>query len=132
MNWKLFPAALILLLLIVSCSSAPPEIPPDLSQPEFFQLAQRAKDSGKYDTAIAYYQEFITKFPDDQAHVAAAEYEIAFIHYQISDYSTAKRLFEDLLNKYENSGGSLPERFKILSEKILRKAERFLEEENSS
>lgn len=114
------------LLLAVSCSSAPPEIPAGLSQPEFFQRAQEAKDAGKYQTALAYYREFITRYPQDIPHITAAEYEIAIIHYKMEDYSTSKRLFEDLINKYSESSQERPERFLILSEKILAKVEQEL------
>jgi TolA-binding protein len=117
------------LFLTVSCSSAPPEIPDGLSQPEFFHKAQEAKDAGKYETALAYYREFITRYPEDIPHITAAEYEIAFIYYEMEDYSTSKRMFEDLINEYSASSQERPERFLILSEKILEKIEQELSTE---
>jgi hypothetical protein len=47
----------------------------------------------------------------------------------MEDYSTSKRMFEDLINEYSASSQERPERFLILSEKILEKIEQELSTE---
>ncbi|MFP4300906.1 MAG: hypothetical protein ACOC47_04270 [Alkalispirochaetaceae bacterium] len=113
-------AALLLLLLLSACQTELPEIPEDLSQAEFFQRAQDAADDNEWEVALHYYETFIERYPDDEANIAAAEYEIAFIHYKMEEYRTSRELFEELLLKYEeDEDDTLPPWVEILSEKIL-------------
>ncbi|MFW6337713.1 MAG: hypothetical protein ACOC25_02205 [Alkalispirochaetaceae bacterium] len=124
-------AALLLLLLLSACQTELPEIPEDLSQAEFFQRAQDAADDNEWEVALHYYETFIERYPDDEANIAAAEYEIAFIHYKMEEYRTSRELFEELLLKYEeDEDDTLPPWVEILSEKILNTVnERIAEQE---
>mgnify|MGYP006304318811 FL=1 len=94
-------------VLFVACESVPEpaEIPQDLSTQEYFQTAQEAVDQRHYETALVYYRTFLDRYPDDTENRIAARYEIAFLHYKMEDYDTAKRLFEELLARYEGEEG---------------------------
>ena len=50
--------ALALLLGVAGCSSVPETIEEDLSPAEFFQRAQEASDSGRYELSQKYYEGF--------------------------------------------------------------------------
>ncbi len=109
-------------MLLVACETVPEpgEIPEDLSRQQYFQRAQEAYDQRHYDTALVYYRTFIERNPDDLAGVAAAEYEIAFIHYRQGELDTAETKFLDLLARYEgDEDGMLPDWPRILAERIL-------------
>jgi outer membrane protein assembly factor BamD (BamD/ComL family) len=113
-------ALLVVALFLPACQTEIPEIPEDLSQPEFFQRAQDAADENEWEVALHYYETFIERFPEDEENVVAAEYEIAFIHYKMEEYRTSRQLFEEILDKYEeDEEGRLPAWVRILSEKIL-------------
>lgn len=112
-------------VLIPGCKSAPPVIPDELSQPEFFQRAQEEADNYRWDNALLYYQTFLEQYPDDLFNVLAARYEIAFIHYKKELYPESKKLFQDLLETYKQFDNplSVPQWPKVLSEKVLKKIE---------
>lgn len=124
-------ALLLAILLFSACQTELPEIPEDLSQPEFFQRAQDAADENEWEVSLHYYETFIERYPNDEENIVAAEYEIAFIHYKKEEYRTSRELFEELLQKYEeDEDESLPAWVEILSEKILdRVNERIAEQE---
>ncbi|MFO8043840.1 MAG: tetratricopeptide repeat protein [Alkalispirochaeta sp.] len=120
----------VIVLIATSCQSAPEEIPPDLSQMEMFQRAQEASDQGRYEQALAYYEEFIRRFPDDQGSIVEAEYEIAFIAYKQDQLSDARRGFEEILAQYESEdSGNLPAWPRVLSEKLIERIDERMEEE---
>src|SRR5271169_3066950 len=106
------------LLLLVSCKSAPPTIPPGLSAAEIFQRAQDASDRGNYLLGIRYYSLIPTSFPDDIVHMTWASYEIAFLYHKIGKNDTALSLFNDLLDKYAKEGDTLPPAPRILATKL--------------
>ena len=91
----------VLLLLLAACRTGPVEIPQDLTQAEIFQRGQEALDAGRYEVALQYYETFLERFPDDRTNIAEAHYEIAFIHYKMDDWETARTLFNQLIDKYE-------------------------------
>lgn len=123
-------ALLVGALLLPACQTEIPEIPEDLSQPEFFQRAQDAADENEWEVALHYYETFIERYPDDEENVIAAEYEIAFIHYKMEEYQTSRQLFEEILQQYEeDEDNSLPAWVRILSEKILDTVEEKIAEE---
>ena len=120
----------LLFLLLLGCQTQIPEIPEDLSQPEFFQRAQDAADDNNWPVALHYYETFIERFPNDEENVVAAEYEIAFIHYKMEEYEESQQLFEAILAKYDSDeDGSLPAWPRILSEKILDKVNSRIEQQ---
>ena len=117
-------------LFVTSCQSTPEEIPPDLSQMEMFQQAQEASDQGRYEQALAYYEEFIRRYPDDEGSIVEAEYEIAFLAYKQDELPEARRQFEDILEKYESDGANtLPAWPRILSEKLIERIDERMEDE---
>ncbi len=128
---SLFVGVIAVIVLIAnSCQSAPEEIPPDLSRMEMFQRAQEASDQGRYEQALAYYEEFIRRFPDDQGSIIEAEYEIAFIAYKQDQLSDARRGFEEILAQYESEdSGNLPAWPRVLSEKLIERIDERMEEE---
>lgn len=124
-------ALLLALLLFSACQTELPEIPEDLSQPEFFQRAQDAADENKWEVSLHYYETFIDRYPNDEDNVVAAEYEIAFIHYKMEEYRRSRELFEQLLQKYEeDEENTLPAWPEILSEKILQKVNERIAEQD--
>ncbi|MEX2442920.1 MAG: hypothetical protein WD492_04920 [Alkalispirochaeta sp.] len=117
-------------LFITSCQSAPEEIPPDLSRMEMFQRAQEASDQSRYEQALAYYEEFVRRFPDDRGSIVEAEYEIAFIAYKRDQLPKARQGFEDILAKYESdTTGTLPAWPRVLAEKLVDRIDERMEEE---
>lgn len=121
---KLLLIAVAGALFLLSCQTGPPEIPEDMSQAEMFQRAQEALDDENYDAALAYYREFLERFPEDTGNRMAARYEIAFIYYKKGDYDTAEQQFQDLLAEYEEPvPEELPVWPRVLAEKLLDKIE---------
>lgn len=115
---------LVLVVAIVSCATVPQEIPDTLSQPEYFQRAQEAVEVRDWNTALAYYNAVIDRFPEDLSTVVSAEYEIAFVAYKRGFESEAAEGFRDLLERYNDGGiADLPEWPKVLAEKLLREIE---------
>ncbi len=97
---------------------------------EMFQQAQEASDQGRYEQALAYYEEFIRRFPDDQASIVEAEYEIAFLAYKQDQLPEARQQFEDILEKYESDGAEqLPAWPRILSEKLIERIDDRMDDE---
>ncbi len=107
------------------CSSVPDTIPENLEPKELFQRAQEAVvERNDYETALRYYQAFLQRFPDDVQRVVEAEYEIAFLHYKMGEYDEAKRMFNELIARYEGDQAKiLPQWPLILSRKVLEKIE---------
>jgi len=109
--------------LFFSCTTVPKEIEEGLKPAEFFQRAQTAVvERNDFKTALQYYRTFLERFPDDIQNGVAAEYEIAFIYYKMKNFDEAKRLFGELVARYEGDAAMvLPRWPKVLSEKILAK-----------
>ena len=112
---------ILIVLLVSACKSTPPVNYDSLNKAEFFQKAQEASNKSDYKSALAYYNHFLTKYPDDIQKGIEADYEIAFIAYKQHDYKKANRLFSDILDKYSTDASQvLPAWPKILSQKILK------------
>ncbi len=109
---------LFLSALLVGCASTGVPVDDNLTAAEYFQHAQDAADSGNYAVAIADYQIFQKKFPDDTYHQAWAAYEIAFLHHKMGDDKKAVELFKQLLDRY-SGGEALPPAPKVLAQKVL-------------
>ncbi len=71
--------------LLVSCASAPPVDLTGLAPAEAFQKAQEASEAGDYTRALAWYEAFLAKYPDDPERSPWALYEIAFLHHKMGD-----------------------------------------------
>ena len=112
-------------VMLAACETVPEpsEIPEDLTTQEYFQRAQEAMDDQHYQTAMVYYETFLERHPDDVENRMAARYEIAFLHYKMEEYDTAKQQFRDILERYEESDENLPEWVRVLSEKLIDKIE---------
>jgi len=111
----------LMLLFLASCSTVPAEMDSDMKEELFFKNAQDAMDENQYKVALYYYEVYLVRYPEIHNKTIAAEYERALIYYKSKDYEYSKALFNQVLNKYENSPFAVmyPERYKILSEKIL-------------
>lgn len=131
MKHAIKPLILAILLAVGACATGPIEIEEDLAPREYFQRAQEAAGTrSDYNTALAYYNAFIERYPDDSARVVEAEYEIAFIHYVQGDVETAESEFRALLRKYEQPGAEvLPKWPRVLAQKLLTEIE--IEKENA-
>jgi outer membrane protein assembly factor BamD (BamD/ComL family) len=106
-------------MLFFACAGAPKEIPADLTASELVQRAQEASDQYNYAAATAYYEALKERFGSDPSIACAADYEIAFIQYKQKRYAEAKAGFESVVARYAESGSSLPERYKVLANKLL-------------
>lgn len=116
-----FVPVIMIILFASACKSAPPINYDSLNKAEFFQKAQEASNKGDYKGALAYYNHFLAKYPDDIQKGIEADYEIAFIAYKQHDYKKANRLFTDILDKYSTDASQvLPAWPKVLSQKILK------------
>ncbi|HWR10611.1 MAG TPA: tetratricopeptide repeat protein [Rectinemataceae bacterium] len=117
-------AAFLLLTvsLSVSCATKLPPIPEDISSAEIIQKAQERSDLYDWKGAQYYYKALLEKFPNDQALVVSAMYELAFIEYKQGHYDAARVGLTAVLDKYATTeGASLPATWKILAEKVMAK-----------
>lgn len=115
-------AALFAVFLSVSCATKLPPIPENISSAEIIQKAQERSDLNDWKGAQYYYKALLEKFPDDQALVVTAMYELAFIEYKQGHYEAARAGFTAVLEKYASpEGSSLPQTWKILAEKVMAK-----------
>lgn len=97
---------------------------------EMFQQAQEASDQGRYEQSLAYYEEFIRRYPDNQGPIVEAEYEIAFLAYKQNRLPEARQQFESILERYEaDDANALPAWPRILSEKLIERIDTRMEEE---
>jgi outer membrane protein assembly factor BamD (BamD/ComL family) len=107
----------------LSCQTSVDPLNPELSSRELFQRAIEASDSGNYRLALRYYAAFQERFPEDVPGNLWAKYEIAFIHYKMSEKEMALELLERLLERYEQEGAEgvsiLPQAPRILAEKLV-------------
>jgi outer membrane protein assembly factor BamD (BamD/ComL family) len=116
------PAALFLSLVVlfVSCQTVPKSIPTTLTESEYFQKGQDAASNGNYRAALMYYDTFEKRFPNDQARMVEAKYEVAFIAYKKGDLKQARTLFQNLADEYKKSGSdTLPRWPLVLSNKLI-------------
>ena len=115
-----------------ACASSAVSIPEELSPLEIIQRAQEASDRSRYHIALQYYETLLERNPDNLELIpeekalenktmhCLARYEIAFIHYKQKKHAQAKMEFESLLERYTAPDrGTLPPKFKLLSEKVL-------------
>jgi len=109
----------VLAIVLLSCSTVPSEIDPELSQAELIQNAQEAVDEENYDAAIAYYQAVAERFPDDLEALATARYETAFIYYKRGDMERARAGFVELLGMYDMHSEPIPEWPRVLATTLL-------------
>jgi outer membrane protein assembly factor BamD (BamD/ComL family) len=113
---------IVIAVVLAACQTAPTDIPTDLEPAEYFQRAQEAVDANRYETALAYYETVIERFPDDPATQVSARYEIAFINYKMGNEERATELFNELIARYnEPDSQQLPQWPKVLAEKVLEK-----------
>ncbi|MFA5853156.1 MAG: tetratricopeptide repeat protein [Spirochaetales bacterium] len=115
-------AMLFAVILSTSCATKLPPIPEDISSAEIIQKAQERSDINDWKGAQYYYKALLEKFPNDQALVVTAMYELAFIEYKQGHYEAARAGFTAVLEKYAAPEGStLPQTWKILAEKVMAK-----------
>lgn len=118
---QLFTILVFTIIILSACQSTPPEIEEGLNPAELFQRAQEAViNDSDYETAMAYYEAVLERFPNDIQNRVIAEYEIAFLYHKMGDDKKAKQLFSTLLEKYEGEKAQvLPQWPKVLSEKLI-------------
>jgi len=107
-------------LCFFACATGTLNISYDLGPSELIQRAQEASDRNRYNYALQYYQALLQRNSTDLELVCTAEYEIAFIHYKQKKYAQAREEFNALLERYDGPDEeSLPQRFKLLTNKVL-------------
>jgi outer membrane protein assembly factor BamD (BamD/ComL family) len=120
----------VIMLLILSCATAPIAIPYDLTPMELIQRGQEASDRNRFHHSLQYYDALIERYPFDIDFICAAEYEIAFIHYKQRNFNLSRTKFNNLLARYNAPGGELlPQQFRVLSNIVLARID---EHENRS
>jgi outer membrane protein assembly factor BamD (BamD/ComL family) len=101
-----------------ACATDKPVNAEGLSAIELFQRGQESADKGNYTQGIAYYSLVEVNFPDDVAHVAWAQYEIAFLTHKMGRDAEALPLLDALLARYDKDGAELPPAPKLLAQKL--------------
>ncbi|GMO46496.1 MAG: hypothetical protein Ta2B_28080 [Termitinemataceae bacterium] len=122
----IFTAIVVLFVsfLTLSCGTRSNDISPNLTWQELVQQAQNATDRNEYKKAEIYYNTILERFPFDNEAVCGARYEIAFIHYKQKKWDQSRSEFLTLLERYEGVDSELlPEKYKILSNIVLKKIE---------
>ncbi|MFW5728484.1 MAG: tetratricopeptide repeat protein [bacterium] len=110
---------LAILVTLAACRTVPEDIPTDMEPAEYFQRAQEAVLENQYDTAIAYYEAVLERFPDDSATQVTARYEIAFVNYKMGNEEEAVELFNELIDRYEQEDAEqLPQWPRVLAEEV--------------
>jgi outer membrane protein assembly factor BamD (BamD/ComL family) len=94
---------LVALLTLAGCRTSIDSIEQDLTPEQYFQKAIEATDNNNFRLAMAYYQSFLEKYPDDLARNLWASYEVAFLHYKMGNESRALELFDELIARYEEA-----------------------------
>ncbi|MDX9826207.1 MAG: hypothetical protein RBT73_00505 [Spirochaetia bacterium] len=113
---------LALSLVFISCATRLAPVPEDASSAEIIQRAQERSDTYDWKGAQYYYRILQARFPNDLNLQATAMYELAFIEYKQGHNDAAKAGFQNVLALYETpEGASLPQTWKILTEKVMAK-----------
>ena len=112
--------------LLFACSSVPGEIEEGLTPMEYFQRAQEASDSGRYELSMAYYEKFQEQYPEELDRNVWAEYEIALLYYKMGKNRIALERFDALLARYQVGEPDLPDGPRILAEKVKTRIEQKL------
>jgi outer membrane protein assembly factor BamD (BamD/ComL family) len=107
-------------LAFVGCQTKAEVEEGDLNPDQYFQRAIEAADVNNYRLAMAYYELFLERYPEDTERVIWASYEVAFLHHKMGDDKTALRLFDEFLEKYKNppEGVAYPSAPLLLAEKV--------------
>lgn len=108
-------------VLLSACQTTSIEIDENMTPGEFFQEAQKAStDLKDYDLALLYYNTFIERYPNDPLLLIEAEYEIALLYYKMEDTETSLKLFNGILEKYQQPDAAiLPAWPEVLSKKMI-------------
>jgi outer membrane protein assembly factor BamD (BamD/ComL family) len=93
----------LILALFSACRTRIDTVDQDLTADQYFQKAIEATDSNNYRLAMAYYQVFLEKYPDDVSRGLWASYEVAFLHHKMGNDDRAIELFDELIARYENA-----------------------------
>ncbi len=113
--------ALLLFLLLFSCSTVPQGVDQSWSEAMFFKQAQEAVDDDHLEEALFYYEVFLVRFPESHGRVIAAEYERAILHKKLGAEDLAIQELKLILDKFENSPyvSTFQPRYKLLAQKVL-------------
>ncbi len=103
---------------LAACATQTHIVTDGLNVAEIFQRAQDAVSHGDFKAGIKYYSVVPKNFPDDKAHGAWAEYEIAFLYHKMGKNDTALSLLKTLLDEYAQAGDTLPPGPQILAQKL--------------
>ena len=118
---RILTAIILAAVLLSACQTTDIVIDENLAPGEFFQEAQTAATEYKdYEKALLYYNTFIERYPNEPLLVIEAEYEIAMLYYKMEDNNTALKLFNGILDKYQQpEAAMLPAWPEVLSKKLI-------------
>lgn len=98
----------LILAAVLSCATLSREIPSDITAGELFQKGQDAyNEYDDLETAVYFYEEYLSRFPDDMQKVVEVEYEIAFIYYKEKQYDEAETRLLKLIDRYSDESAQL-------------------------
>ena len=98
------------------------EIPPDASDKEIIQMAQKAFNNNNFKLASKYYNELLLRYGDNPADYVIGTYEIAHIAVRKKDYKTAVPMLNEILNIYDDTpAGAIPPAYRVLAQNDLKR-----------
>ncbi len=104
-------------LTLFSCASSVKEVPENLSAAQIIQQGQNYYESGKYKTAILFYQAAIDRYGSTNGMVyLEAKYELGHTYLKQHKYEAAYDTFNEILDIYDQYAGQIPGTYKKLAE----------------
>ena len=118
---RFFTAIFPVVFIITACQTTNIEVPENLTPGEIFKEAQTAStEYNDYEKALIYYNTFLERYPDQPLMAIEAEYEIALLYHKMGDDETSLRLFNGIIEKYQQpEAAMLPAWPEVLSKKLI-------------
>ncbi|MBP5464011.1 MAG: hypothetical protein J6Y13_02410 [Treponema sp.] len=122
---KALVPALLLFLAVSPCDAIglkSKEIPPDASDKEIIQMAQKAFNNSNFKLATQYYTVLLQRYGDNPVDYVIGTFEIAHIAVRKKDYKTAVPMLNEILNIYEDTpAGAIPPAYRVLAQNDLKR-----------
>ena len=102
---------------LTSCTSAPKEIPMELTAQELIQKGQTEFENGRYKESLRYYNAVTERYADSPPVYIEATYEIGHLFMRQKKYDKAEPIFQGILDIYASAQpGTLPGAYRKLTE----------------
>lgn len=107
---------LVISLAVISCNTLQTkEVPDDAGPDDLIIKAQQYTDENKTKAAEQLYNRLLDEYGSDTNYRIIAEYEIAHIKLKAKQYAEAKPLYEDIINIYDSTYETLPNKYLVLA-----------------